>query len=86
MLAAPPIPISSPNASRIVVSGSVIPSPAIASSPTLGMFPINIRSTTLYSPFTIIPIMAGMEYFRNSLPTGCVNKMLSMVSPYSLFS
>ena len=70
-----PIPINIPNAIIIVIIGIVTPSPVIASGPTPGMFPINILSTTLYNPFTIIPIIAGTEYFISNFPIGSVPKI-----------
>ena len=61
ILVAVPTPISIPNANIIVIIGIVTPKPVMASGPTPGILPINILSTTLYNPFTIIPIIAGME-------------------------
>ena len=70
-----PIPINIPNAIIIVIIGIVTPSPVIASGPTPGILPINILSTTLYNPFTIIPIIAGTEYFISNFPIGSVPKI-----------
>ena len=46
----------------------------MASGPTPGILPINILSTTLYNPFTIIPIIAGKEYFTSNFPIDSVPK------------
>ena len=45
-----------------------IPTPVNAREPTSGIRPINILSTILYKALTIIPIIAGIEYFNNNYP------------------
>ena len=75
ILVVAPIPTSIPNASIIVIIGIVTPRPVIAIGPTPGIFPINILSTTLYNALTIIPMIAGTEYFISNFPIGSVPKI-----------
>ena len=62
ILAVLPTPTNIPQARIMVVIGSVMPTPVMASEPTSGIFPMKIRSTTLYRALTIIPTIAGIEY------------------------
>ncbi len=63
-----PTPTSTPMAVVIFISGKVSASPAMASGPTT--WPINMRSTTLYSATTSIPTTPGRLYSHSSRPTG----------------
>ena len=69
----PPIPTSEANADIIVTMGPQTPTPARAFSPISAIFPMYIRSTTLYSTFTNWASMEGMAIlmtsrFMSSLP------------------
>jgi len=75
IMLAVPMPKSMETASEMVISGSTSERPprAISFTPC----PTKMRSTTLYSALTSIPVMAGMEKRRRSLLTGSVPRRLA---------
>jgi len=54
------------------IKGKVIAKPDIANGPT--PCPIKTLSIILYNDVTVIPMIAGIEYCNNNLPTGFVSK------------
>jgi len=65
-MVAPPVPINVQNAIKRFINGKLIANPEIARGPT--PCPINTLSIILYREVSVIPIIAGMEYCRRSLP------------------
>ncbi|WP_320129952.1 hypothetical protein [uncultured Sphaerochaeta sp.] len=54
---------------RMIIMGNPMVIPAIPYDPKSGLFPIKMRSTTLYRAFTIIPTIAGTENLTNNFDT-----------------
>ena len=71
LIVAPPIPTKVEKAIIRFIKGKVIANPDMANGPT--PCPIKTLSIILYNDVTVIPIIAGIEYCNNNLPTDFVS-------------
>ena len=73
----PPIPIKDDTEPIIVMTEPHTPTPASARSPTSAMFPMYMRSTTLYKTFTNCASILGSAIRSTSLPIGSFPRSFS---------